>query len=166
MTMKTAAATLAAAAAACVVSAGTAHADVLPATTPFVDPVCLCAGLLPGRVDMGAEPGSMIGARYIKGNLNSDNDAAGAEVRYWRLPSSRVTLQALGAQVAKDVAPVQYGTFRGRPSFTVTVEDDSAHVVEIVFIDGDRAFELIGGGETLQDAQGALDELTGSFQLL
>ncbi|MBY8863563.1 hypothetical protein K7711_44340 [Nocardia sp. CA2R105] len=149
-----------------ILSAATAHAEVLPATTPFMDPACLCAGLMPGRVDVGVDPQSMAGTHYIKGNLNNDNDAAGVEVRYWRLPSSRVTLQTIGAEIAQVAGPVQYGTFRGRPSLTVSARDDSGSVVAIVFINGDRAFKLIGEGRTPEDAQAALDSLTGTFQLL
>jgi hypothetical protein len=160
MKMKNVAVTLAAAAAAAVVSAGTAHADVPAFDTPFVDPGCLCAGLLPGPVVMQPFRGDHV----ISSKLGSES---GAFVIYGD-PHGE-TLTDLGAE-AEDAsgAPVQYGTYRGRPSFTAIPypHDNRLYQASLVFMDGRRAFVLTGVGTTADDAQAALDVLSSTFQII
>ncbi|RMI27721.1 hypothetical protein [Nocardia stercoris] len=159
MKTKNVAAMLAAAAAACVVSAGTAHADVPAFNTPFVDPGCVCAGLLPGPLVMQAFRGDHV----ISTDLRS---RSGAFVLYG---DTHEALTDIGADAEdKAGAPVQYGTYRGRPSFTTVPfqHDNRLYQAVLVFMDGRRAFVLTGVGETADDAQGALDVLRDTFQII
>ncbi|RMI27717.1 hypothetical protein EBN03_33145 [Nocardia stercoris] len=149
-----------------ILGAGQANADVGPFLTPFVDPGCLCAGLLPGPVQMGVEPESQLGTRYIQGNWTASNPDAAAKVRYFAL-HQRLSITDLGAAVEEDLGPLQYGTYRGHPSFTTQVLDNGGDYTQMTaFIDGPRAVTLTGWGATPEDAAGALATLAGTFQIL
>ncbi|WP_157116589.1 hypothetical protein [Nocardia vaccinii] len=166
MRTKKMAGVLAATAALAILGAGQANANVGPFLTPFIDPGCLCAGLLPGQVQMGVEPESPLGTRYIQGNWTASNPDAAAKVRYFTL-RQRLSITDLGAALESDLGPLQYGTYRGHPSFTTRVLDNGGDYTQMTaIVDGDRAVTLTGWGASPEDAEGALATLAATFQIL
>ncbi len=144
-----------------ILSAGSAHADVPAFNAPFLDPGCLCAGLLPGPVV--TQPIDT-GGTMILGNPAADS---GAGVLYFGLPAGQ-TLTNMGANVEKETGvPVRYGSYRGRPSFTTAPDvKDEGVFISTYFIDGNRVIVLVGAGASVTEAQQCLDTLGNTLQII
>ncbi|RMI27715.1 hypothetical protein EBN03_33135 [Nocardia stercoris] len=136
-------------------------------TTPFLDPGCLCAGLLPAQpIDMNLSvvPGMTTALERVAVVPDGVEWIMYAHVT----PNYRVTWDQEIAVAVDRLGPdaVRPGTFRGYPSMTMDMEKNGRMSRQLVFRAGDRAFWLGVIPADWSDAQSDLDALTSTFQFL
>ncbi|RMI27719.1 hypothetical protein [Nocardia stercoris] len=168
MNKKKLTAAVAGAAVAGILSAGQAQANVPAFAAPFVDPGCLCGGLLPAPIEVGVDADQFPVQHYLDGNFSAANPDAAAEVRYFTAPTGAISILELGDMADDVFGSVTYGSYRGHPSFTTAVaeNDHGVYLQSTVLVAGSRVIILTGSGYSAADAVGSLTTLSNTFLVL